>query len=153
MRRKDRELDTVAAQDIIDRADYCVVSTVDRYGMPYAVPVNHVRIGERIYFHSAAVGRKNDAFLYSGRVYVTFVDQHTVVPSHFSTRYSSAIVHGKIEEIVDRTEKCDVLRKLCESLAPSEHEQFEKQIDSAIDRTAIWCITPEEITAKGNLKI
>lgn len=149
MRRKDRETDRETALRLIDGTDYCVIATVDANGQPYAVPVNAARSGDAFYFHTATEGRKNDAFRFCGRVSMVFVNGHRVIPEKYTTAYSSAIVQGRIREITDTDEKIQALLLICRRFAPSEQGAAEVA-QSAVGRTAIWCVEAEEITGKRN---
>ena len=58
MRRSEREItDRIRLHDILDRSQVCRLVLHDQ-PYPYIVPVNYVRVDERIYFHSAPEGRK-----------------------------------------------------------------------------------------------
>ncbi len=60
MRRKDRELVELSAlYEILDKSDVLHLGLWDGHEV-YVVPVNYVRIGDALYFHSALEGRKVD---------------------------------------------------------------------------------------------
>ena len=45
MRRKDKALPDAAAMQLLEHAEYGVLSTVDAAGQPYGVPLNYVLLG------------------------------------------------------------------------------------------------------------
>lgn len=56
MRRRDRELSLAEAREVVGRAEYGVLATVGTKGCPYAVPLNHVLLGDVLYIHCALTG-------------------------------------------------------------------------------------------------
>ena len=68
MRRADRALGEDEAREILARAEHGVLATMGADGWPYAVPVNHVLVGDTLYIHCATEGHKLDNILipYSG---------------------------------------------------------------------------------------
>ena len=150
MKRKDREVTAQQAWEIVDRCTYGVVAMVDENGMPYAVPVNTVREGSCIYFHSAQTGRKADCLRGNPRVCVTFVEDNPAIDQPgLTTRYSSAILFGRVDEITEDTEKIAALRLLCRKLAP-ENPRSSGDFKGCRETTALWRITAESITGKAN---
>jgi hypothetical protein len=51
VRRKDRGIGTREAIEILDSAEYGVLSTVDKDGQPYGIPLSYVYKNNSIYFH------------------------------------------------------------------------------------------------------
>lgn len=67
MRRKDREMNTEFAKQVIDRSRCGVLSILETgSGTPYSIPLSIVRDDELLYFHSAKEGTKVDLFSESG---------------------------------------------------------------------------------------
>ena len=56
MRRKDREMNAEFGLEVIDRAEFGVLSLVDPQGEVYSVPLSIARDGSQLYFHSARSG-------------------------------------------------------------------------------------------------
>jgi nitroimidazol reductase NimA-like FMN-containing flavoprotein (pyridoxamine 5'-phosphate oxidase superfamily) len=60
MRRKEKQItDTQQMEQILEQAQVCRLAMVDR-GRPYVVPLNFGYRDRKLYFHSAAEGRKID---------------------------------------------------------------------------------------------
>lgn len=58
MRRDDRALAADEAWDLLEGAEYGVLSTVSNDGIPYGVPLNFYLINKSIFFHCAPDGQK-----------------------------------------------------------------------------------------------
>ena len=56
MRRADRAISREDALAVIDRCAYGTLSLITTDGTPYAVALNVVRDGEKLFFHSAMAG-------------------------------------------------------------------------------------------------
>ena len=61
MRRADRAISREDALAVIDRCAYGTLSLIATDGTPYAVALNVVRDGEKLFFHSAIAGLKVDS--------------------------------------------------------------------------------------------
>ena len=66
-----------------------------------------------------------------------------------TTRYASAIMLGRVEELTDEADKVKALRLLCMRLAP-EHPRSHGDFSECRVKTAVWRITVEQITGKAN---
>ena len=150
MKRKDRELTREQALEIVDRCIYGVVSAVTPEGIPYAVPVDLVRDGDRLYFHCAHTGLKTDCLRHEPRVCVTFVDSRAEIDQPgLTTLYASAIVNADASEITDKEEKIRALHLLCQRFAP-EHPRSSGDFSECLSITAVWQLQIKEITGKAN---
>ena len=94
MRRKDREMSREFGIEVIDRADYGVVSMIDENNEPYGIPLSIVRDGGNLYFHSALSGKKVDIFEKGHRVSVSFAGQ-IKVPEIYSKEELNGIMEDK----------------------------------------------------------
>ena len=149
MRRNDREMPKEFGLELIDRCEYGVAAVIDEDGRPYAVALNLVRDGEKLYFHCAMEGKKTDSLRKNPEVCISFVDGVSPVPDKFTTLYESAVVRGKAAEVTEDEEKIHALRMLCEKLTPSNMENFGEAIECSLRRTAVWRIDIDEVTAKA----
>ena len=158
MRRKDREMDDAFALELIDRAEYGVLSVND-LDAPMAIPLSIVRDGADLYFHSAREGRKVEHFKDGMLATVVFVG-HVAVPdlfsadtletiaqdesqysklisSVFTTEYESAIVSGPLSEVIADTDKESALRLICQKYTPDKMHFFDLAIQSGMHRTRV----------------
>src|SRR5512137_1999000 len=101
MRRKDREISRQEAIEILDSAEYGVLSTVDRNGQPYGIPLSYVYKDNAIYFHCAVAGQKLDNMADNAKVSFCVTGKTTVLPESFGTLYESAIAFGTAREVHD----------------------------------------------------
>lgn len=171
MRRKDREMNREFGMDLIDRAKYGVLCTIDdEENLPYGVPLSIVRDGDTLYFHSAMDGKKVRIFKNKPYVSVVFVGE-TKIPENytkeeldemakdrskggtfaskvFTTEFESAMVIGQINLVENREEKIRAMKLICEKYTPTKMDYFSVAIDSGLPRTNVYSIKIEEITAK-----
>ncbi|MDR1490811.1 MAG: (d)CMP kinase [Desulfovibrio sp.] len=151
MRRKDRELSREAALDLLRRAEYGVLALDDGSSWPYAVPLSFVLLGENLYFHCAAKGRKLDILKMNNRACFTAVsDVRAVFANSFSTRYSSAMVFGRVLPVEDKEEKNRALDALAWKYLPEHAPEAGKHIEKSFQRTVVCKLVPELASAKAN---
>ena len=169
MRRKDREMDEAFALELIDRADYGVLSVND-LDAPMSVPLSIVRNGGDLFFHSAREGRKVELFKEGTLATVVFVG-HVEVPdlfsiedletvaqdenqyykltsSIFTTEYESAIVSGPLFEVIADADKEQALRLICQKYTPDKMRFFDMGIQSGMHRTRVYRLRIERVSAK-----
>ena len=106
MRRKDRMLNEDQTLDILNRSEYGILSTIGVDNVPYGVPMNFVYEDGVIYFHCAkAVGYKVSNIIHNSNACFTVINDVCLQPKTFSTKYSSAVVFGKVSIVEDEDEK------------------------------------------------
>ena len=153
MRRKDREVSAEQAWEIVERCSYGVLAMTKPDGTPYAVPVNFAREGNCLYIHCAQAGEKTDCLNHQPQVCVTCVEGGAWVDQPaLTTRYASAVMLGRVEEVTDEADKVKALRLLCMRLAP-EHPRSHGDFSECRGKTAVWRITVEQITGKEFMEI
>lgn len=129
---------------------------------PYAVPVNFVWYDGSIYFHGAGSGKKVDILSKGPPVSFTVFEEFgtTVDPAPCSadTSYMSVMLFGKIKKVTDFDEAATVLWKIVEKFMPGYYSKpltpkFVENYKSDLDDmpTLVFKLTPDDITAKGNL--
>jgi uncharacterized protein len=150
IRRRDRALAESEAREILARAEHGVLASVGKDGWPYAVPLNHVLVGDALYAHSATTGHKLDNIAHDERVCYCAVAGATVVPSMLSTLYESAVVFGRAALVTHAEEKRKALRLLTERFCGRNEEQFQEQMAKVGSRTAVIRIQIERITGKAH---
>ena len=160
MRRKEREMDKQFAYDIMDKAQFGSLATVNEDCTPYSVPISYVRKDNTIYIHSSLKGNKIDnikrspsiSMSFVGDVNVPFPDEESSVgmkPSEvFTTEFESAVVFGKAIIVEDSNEKILGLRLLCEKYSPENMGFFTDAIKDAMHMTGVIRIDIEHITGK-----
>ena len=134
IRRRERALSEAEAREILARADHGVLATAGEDGWPYAVPLNHVLIGDALYVHCALEGHKLANIAHEERVSYCAVASTAVVPSMLSTLYESAIVFGRAKLATDSDEKRKALKLLTERFCGQGEEQ-DKQFEEHMRRS------------------
>ncbi|WP_174845460.1 pyridoxamine 5'-phosphate oxidase family protein [Sporolactobacillus shoreae] len=127
---------------------------------PYVVPLNFVWYNNKIYFHGATEGRKADILQVHSNVCFTVCEEygtmaHTV-PAHTSTAYLSVMLFGKVARISNLDEGTEAMQKMLDKYVPGYYNrplsrnQVEKYRSSMGSATAIFCLSPEDLSAKEN---
>lgn len=153
MRRKERREDENFAFEVIDKAEFAVLSMIDEDGLPYCLPISVVRIGEKLYFHSAENGRKAEAMSKDPNVCLTAAVDVVSAEDKFTTYFKSAVVRGKAVRVTDDEEKITALKAICERFTPSNMPDFPNAIKMSLPRTAVWRIDIENATGKQKKKV
>ena len=149
MRRRDRELTEAEALEILQRAEWGVLATVDAEGWPYAVPLNHVLVGNSLILHAATEGHKLRNLAANPRVSYCVVTDAEPLPLELATRYESAIAFGRAERISDEGERLEALQALGLRFAPEHPEVVAREIAKDGFRTTVLRIRLERVTGKA----
>jgi len=147
MRRTDRQVSRETAMEFLMKGEYGILSTVCKYGKPYAVPVNYAADDEFIYIHGTnEASQRNENMQKNPKVCFTVVGKTEVLPSQFSTNYESAVVLGTAR-LSEHPEKG--LTLLCDKYSPEFREAGAKYIQASMDKIVVYEIRIEEITGKA----
>ena len=148
MRRNDREITSQEAREILDSGEYGILSTVDKDGQPYGVPLSYVHKSDGIYFHSALSGHKLDNIECNTKISFCVVGNTNVLPDKFATAYESAIVFGVASE-VSGSERYNALLWLLEKYCPDYVEEGKKYLEQKDGSTRVIKIEIHRITGKA----
>lgn len=148
MRRKDRAMGKEFGINVIDKSRYGILSLVDDSNRAYSIPISFFRIDNFLYFHSAKAGKKIDILNKNPKCSCVFVGDTNIVEEFFTTEYESAIVDSKAEEVLIDEEKIEILRELCLKYTPNNMHNFDDAIRRSLNRTSIWKIEINKISAK-----
>lgn len=114
-RRKEFSQDRSFAYEVLDRARSGALATVDEQGAPELRPLNFVRRGETLYFHTSPKSRLARR---QGRASFTAQCDEAWLPSYWrderlacpaTTYYSSVVAHGVLEPVTTLQEKAEAL--------------------------------------------
>lgn len=114
---------------------------------PYALPMSHVYVDGKIYFHGAMEGHKNDAVKRCDKVSYCVMDKGFRKDGDWWYTFKSVIVFGKIRILTDKDEKIDKLTYLGDKFFPT-HEETVSEINRMLDRTDVFEITIEHMSGK-----
>ncbi len=148
MRRKDRQMPKEWAMQIVDKCQWATIATIDTDGMPYCIPLSIARIDGAIYFHCAKEGKKTDCFKRNDDVCISCVGDTLRLNDEFATNYESAIVRGKISQVLDDEEKIAALRAICQRHTPLNMQNFDDELKKYFKATAIWKVSIQDIDGK-----
>jgi uncharacterized protein len=149
IRRKDRAINESEAITLLSSCEYGVLSTVNKDGQPYGVPLNYVYKNDSIYFHCARVGYKIENIENNPKVAFCVVGNTNVLPSKFSTQYESAMAFGVASE-VQGAEWENALVWLLEKYSPEFIEEGEKVIKKQEKATKVIKIEINQISGKAH---
>lgn len=150
VRRKDREVNSEKAYELLKNIEYAILATIDEdENSPYCIPFSPVVVDDYIYFHCGPEGHNIDNLRKNPNVCVTCVGDTNLVPENFTSEYESAVVKGVAEEVLEDEEKIFALRIICEKFAPSNMDNFQKAINASLNRTKIYKIKIVSITGKA----
>ena len=154
--------DSVIINSVLDRVEYGTLAlSIDN--VPYAVPVNFVRIEDTIYFHGALSNKKMKILDQNPRVSFSVVEEYALIASFFSSTeglacpatqfFKSVSIEGNVEIVEARDEKAMMFEALMQKLQPEGgYKPFsDEAYDKAIKSTVVMKIIPTEIRAKFKL--
>lgn len=147
MRRKNRQLSEDECVEILTNEPRGVLAILGDYDYPYTVPMSHVYVDGKIYFHGAQRGHKVDAVKKHDKVSYCVVDSGVKAEDSWWYTFRSVVVFGKIKMLTDRDEKIDKLICLGDKFFPT-HEETLAEIDRLIDKTEVFEITIDHMSGK-----
>jgi len=156
MRRKDREITREEAVEILKKAEYGILSTLNSDNTPYGIPINFILENNTIYFHIAKEGQKLDNMLANPSVTLTVVGQTEPVAegNSYSTYFESAIAFGKVNIVDDPTEIKNALYILTKKYFPDNMDTFEASIaGNSLSRVYIIAMNIEHLSGKAKKKM
>lgn len=141
MRKAQREMSSEWAWEVLKRAPYVTVCMTDTDGTPYAVPLSLACVGDVLYFHCAAEGRKLDILRQNPHVCLSAVSKcrpvMEVLNSNFTLEYECAIAMGVASIVEDDAEKIAGLRAICERFLPQHMDAFDTAVARSLSRTTV----------------
>ncbi|MBM4235859.1 MAG: pyridoxamine 5'-phosphate oxidase family protein [Firmicutes bacterium] len=122
-----------------------------RDNQPYLIPLNFLYEKGSIYFHCALQGRKIDYIRANPRACFQTGEAGGLIsgdsPCSHNYSYQSVIVEGVVEEVVDTTEKENILRLITAKYSTAQ--MAEGMISaSRISATGVYRIIPSNISGK-----
>ncbi len=148
MRRKDRAISEAEAWELLNKAEYGILSTVSGDGQPYGVPLNFCVIEDCLYFHHAVEGHLVENITGNPLVSFCVVGDTELMPEKFGTLYESVILFGNIEEVFDAQKQAG-LEGLVAKYSPDFTEEGRAYIEKLWDRTRVFRIKISDISGKA----
>ncbi|WP_298501162.1 pyridoxamine 5'-phosphate oxidase family protein [uncultured Methanobrevibacter sp.] len=147
MRRHRQELSADECRDILTREPRGVLALLGDDDYPYALPMSHVFVDGKIYFHGAKKGHKIDAVKKHSKVSYCVMDKGVRNENEWWYTFKSVIVFGKIKTLTDRDEKIAKLTHLGDKFFPT-HDETVDEINRLLDKTEVFEITIEHMSGK-----
>lgn len=147
MRRKDKLMEHMQVEKIMEDGSYGTLSVIGDSGYPYAVPLNFVYHENAIYFHSATNGHKIDAISADSKVCFTIVDSETIIPEDLNTHFKSVVVFGRAS-LLDGEEKLKFLKLLGMKYSGMYEAVVDQGISRELNRTAMIKLQIEHVEGK-----
>lgn len=98
-----------------------------RADYPSITPLNYVLYKGEICFHGSRIGEKMQLLKNGSAAAFCVAREFSIIPSHFTGAeiacpatafFKSVLIRGKLEEVTDASEKCEILTALMEKLQP-----------------------------------
>ncbi|WP_405322363.1 pyridoxamine 5'-phosphate oxidase family protein [Methanobrevibacter thaueri] len=147
MRRLGQMLSKEECEEILTREPRGVLALLGDYDYPYALPMSHVYVDGKIYFHGAMQGHKNDAVKKHDKVSYCVFDGGVKNDDGWSYTFRSVIVFGRIRTLTDDDEKVEKLTHLGDKFFPT-HDETVSEIERLLHRTEVFEITIEHMSGK-----
>lgn len=147
MRRLNQELSKEECIDILINEPRGVLALLGDDDYPYALPMSHVYVDGKIYFHGAQKGHKKDSIEKYSKCSYCVMDSGVKEPDDWWYTFKSVIVFGKITTLTDKNEKIEKLTYLGDKFFPS-HDDVVDEINRLLDKTEVFEITIEHISGK-----
>jgi len=148
MRRKNQDFSRRECMDILANSTHGVLSLLGDGGYPYGVPLNHVLLGDKLYFHCAMEGHKADAIRGCEKASYCVIDASDVDEENLSTRFRSVIVFGRARMAEDEKTKREALMAVGGKFAPGNMEKAIEEINDSISRTGVIELSIDHISGK-----
>ena len=148
MRRLGQMLSQEECEEILTNEPRGVLALLGDYDYPYALPMSHVYVDGKIYFHGAMTGHKNDAVKKFDKASYCVMDEGVRNPEDdWSYIFRSVIVFGRIRTLSDDDEKVEKLTNLGDKFFPT-HEETVSEIEKLLHRTEVFELTIEHMSGK-----
>ena len=151
-RKPDRaNYDREAIYRILDEAFVCHVGFVAD-GLPFVVPTNYVRVGDKLFLHGSPASRLMKR-LASGAPFcltVTLLDGIVFAPSAMghSVNYRSVVVMGKAEIVEGHQAKLAAMRDFVEHVIHGRWAQVRPPSENDLKATMVLAVPLVEASAK-----
>lgn len=147
LRRKNQELSKEECIEILLNEPRGFLGVLGDYDYPYTLPMNHVYIDGKLYFHGSKKGHKHDAIKNHSKVSYCVINQGVKAENSWWYKFKSVIVFGKMRILENQEEKVKKLTKLGDKYFPS-YEYTQNEIGKLLDKTEVFEITIDHMCGK-----
>ena len=145
--------------EILDKAEYGTLAlSVD--DVPYAVPLNFIRIEDTIYFHGALKNKKMRMLTQNPNVSFSVVENYALIDSDFSSThglacpvtqfFKSVSMEGVVEMVESREEKAKMFEVMMQKHQPKGgYQSFSDEVyDKSLKATAVYKLVVHNLSCK-----
>ncbi|SFL50538.1 hypothetical protein SAMN02910297_01085 [Methanobrevibacter olleyae] len=148
MRRAKQALSEEECVDILINEPHGVLAVLGDDEYPYAIPLSHVYIDGKIYFHGTIKNsHKKDAIRKHDKVSFCVIDKGIKAENEWWYTFKSVVVFGRMKTIDDVEDKINKLSHLGNKFFPSE-EETKSEIDRLLNLTELYELKIEHISGK-----
>ncbi|MCI7304270.1 pyridoxamine 5'-phosphate oxidase family protein [Ihubacter massiliensis] len=149
MRRSEKAMTREESMEVLEKAEYGVLSTISTDQTPYGTPMNFVYQDGAIYFHCALTGHRLENLAANSSACLTVTDSVKLMPEKFNTQYRSVIVFGTVQVVEDQKEKRKGITAILKKLSPDYLKAGEDYINSAFEKLHVLRLDIEKISGKA----
>lgn len=136
---------------ILDASEICFVA-FNVNGKALVQPINFGRKGETLYMHGALQNRMTNMLIESGEacLSVMYLDSMKLTRSafHHSVNYRSAVIFGKVRELLDNDEKLEGLKTIINHFVPNRWDYCREPNENEMKATRVIAIDIVSASAK-----
>lgn len=147
MRRVKQQLSQEECIDILKNEPRGVLAIHGEDGYPYALPMNHIYLDGKLYFHCSKQGHKIDALEANPKVSFCVMDKGFRNEGDWALNIKSVIIFGTIEKVIDQDKALNIIRQLGLKHYPTA-ESVEEGIRKSFDHVQLLELTIDHMTGK-----
>ena len=148
MRQQAKQISRESVEEVLGRERYGVLATTGEDGYAYASPSVFFYENNKIYFHCAYKGHKQDNFSYNNRISFCVVEAVTCKQNPLNSDYRSVIAFGNVRTVEDESERMQAFIGLCKKYGMMEKVEDPNYIQKRNKATKVICIDIEHITGR-----
>lgn len=148
MRRFRQQITEEECETILREEPRGVLSMYGEDGYPYAIPINFIYDGRKIYFHCAKEGHKIDALKKDNRVSFCVYDKGYLKEGKVGLNINSVVIFGKIRFIDDRETVIRETRALGMKYLPEDLVEKDVKKYAETGKLQILELTIDHMTGK-----
>lgn len=149
MRRGEKAIPQEEIMEILENAEFGVLSTISTDNTAYAVPLNFAYKDGALYFHSALEGHKIENIKANSSACFNVVDSVVLMPEKFNTQYRSVTLFGTMTIVEDTEEKKKGITAIAEKLSPDYKPEGREYIEKAFNVMHVLKLDIERMTGKA----
>ena len=151
--------DKAIIYSILDKAEYGTLA-ISMEDIPYAVPLNFIRLEDSIYFHGALKNRKMKMLAQNSKASFSVVENYSIIDSDFSRIeslacsvtqfFKSVSIEGVIEMVESRAKKAEIFELMMKKHQPKGgYKPFDDEVyDKSLKATAVFRLIPSILSCK-----